>query len=92
MGSFDHPPTNLMPFVAKVPLFGGVLEPLVKVVADTWTCQPAPGPVASSTVYCWPPGVVSARLWPVPVRVAAQLSEDGNVRVRAPTCESPWPA
>jgi hypothetical protein len=41
-----------LPVVAKEPTFGSAKVPFRKVVAEVVTCQPAPEPVASSTVTC----------------------------------------
>ena len=76
--------SEVLPFVTNVPASGNVLPPLVKVVAEIVTCQPAPVPVASPTVYCWSAGTVSTRLWSEPVSVPAQLSDAGEARVRVP--------
>jgi hypothetical protein len=42
----------VLPVVTNVPVSGNVWVPFVKVVAEAVTCQPAPLPVASLTVYC----------------------------------------
>src|ERR1022692_4631738 len=58
--------------------------PLVKFVAETVTCQPAPLPVASSTTYVWCATVVSNRFWSSPFAVAAHPRALGAVRVSVP--------
>ena len=58
--------------------------PLVKFVAETVTCQPAPLPVASSTTYVWCAGVVSTRNWSRPVAVPVHPRALGEVRVSVP--------
>src|SRR5579862_5429088 len=73
-----------LPFVERVPVFGSMWLLFVKVVADIATCQPAPVPVASLTVYCWSPATVSTMLWSRPLRVSLQVSDDGDVKVRLP--------
>jgi hypothetical protein len=39
----------VLPVVENVPVSGSVTVPVVNVVAETVTCQPAPDPVASPT-------------------------------------------
>jgi hypothetical protein len=58
---------------------------LVKVVAETLMCQPAPLAVTSATVNCWSADTLSTALWLLPLRVAAQLSELGDVNATLPT-------
>src|SRR5580704_9912852 len=74
----------MLPVVTNVPAFGSVRAPLVKVVAETVTCQPAATPEASLTTYDWCASVGSTNCWSRPVAVVAHPSAVGEVRVSGP--------
>src|ERR1700722_6062015 len=74
----------VLPVVTKVPESGSAAVPVVNVVAEAVTCQPAPDPVASSTRYDWWAVVVSTSDWLRPFSVPDQASAVGEVRVSGP--------
>src|SRR5712692_7743790 len=73
-----------LPVSANVPEFGRVWLPLVNVVAAMVICQPAPVPVSSSALNCWSAATASVTLALLPVSVAVQVRELGEVRFSEP--------
>src|SRR5216683_5723341 len=81
----------LLPVVENVPAFASVTLPVVNVVAETVTCQPAPLPVASLTRYDWCAVVGSTSCWSNPLPVAAHARALGEVRFSAPAVKPSVP-
>jgi hypothetical protein len=89
-----------LPLVANVPMLASEMLPVVvKVVAETVTCQPVVIPVALLTRYVWSAGSASTSVWSTPLTTPAQVRVLGvvmdrvpEVRVSVPVIEQDTPA